>query len=54
MREITYLEAINEALTEEMARDEKVFIMGEDIGMGLEEVFLGRPEVFWKNLDPKG
>jgi pyruvate/2-oxoglutarate/acetoin dehydrogenase E1 component len=34
MREITYLEAINEALTEEMARDEKVFIMGEDVGMG--------------------
>jgi len=34
MREITYLEAINEALTEEMARDERVFIMGEDIGMG--------------------
>ena len=34
MREITYLEAINEALTEEMARDERVFIMGEDIGAG--------------------
>jgi pyruvate dehydrogenase E1 component beta subunit len=34
MKEITYLEAINEALTEEMARDEKVFIMGEDIGRG--------------------
>ena len=34
MREITYLEAINEALMEEMARDEKVFIMGEDIGVG--------------------
>jgi pyruvate dehydrogenase E1 component beta subunit len=34
MREITYLDAINEALTEELARDEKVFIMGEDIGMG--------------------
>jgi pyruvate dehydrogenase E1 component beta subunit len=34
MREITYLEAINEALTEEMARDEKVFIMGEDVGTG--------------------
>ena len=34
MREITYVEAINEALTEEMARDERVFIMGEDIGRG--------------------
>lgn len=30
--EITYLEAIREALTEEMARDENVFMMGEDIG----------------------
>ena len=34
MREITYLEAINEGLTEEMARDEKVFIMGEDVATG--------------------
>ena len=34
MREMTYVEAINEALMEEMVRDEKVFIMGEDIGRG--------------------
>jgi len=34
MREITYVEAINEALIEEMARDESVFIMGEDIRRG--------------------
>jgi acetoin:2,6-dichlorophenolindophenol oxidoreductase subunit beta len=34
MKEMTYVEAINEALMEEMARDEKVFIMGEDIGRG--------------------
>jgi pyruvate dehydrogenase E1 component beta subunit len=34
MREMTYVEAINEALTEEMARDERVFIMGEDVGTG--------------------
>lgn len=32
MAEITYLEAIREALVEEMARDENVFCMGEDIG----------------------
>lgn len=32
MAEITYLEAIREALFEEMARDENVFCMGEDIG----------------------
>jgi pyruvate/2-oxoglutarate/acetoin dehydrogenase E1 component len=34
MREITYVEAINEALIEEMTRDERVFIMGEDISVG--------------------
>jgi pyruvate dehydrogenase E1 component beta subunit len=34
-REITYLEAINEALHEEMARDPDVFIMGEDIASPL-------------------
>jgi pyruvate/2-oxoglutarate/acetoin dehydrogenase E1 component len=32
MAEITYLEAIREALTEEMERDPNVFLMGEDIG----------------------
>ena len=32
MREITYLEAINEALREAMEREKKVFLMGEDIG----------------------
>jgi 2-oxoisovalerate dehydrogenase E1 component beta subunit len=29
---ITYLDAINLALREEMARDERVFVMGEDVG----------------------
>src|SRR4030081_3789776 len=32
MREISYLEAIREALVEEMRRDPKVFILGEDVG----------------------
>ena len=32
MAEITYLEALREALAEEMERDENVFCMGEDIG----------------------
>jgi 2-oxoisovalerate dehydrogenase E1 component beta subunit len=32
MGEVTYLEAIREALFEEMARDPNVFCMGEDIG----------------------
>lgn len=33
MSVITYLEAIREALREEMQRDENVFLMGEDIGI---------------------
>lgn len=33
MRTLTYSEAINEALREEMARDPSVFIMGEDVGV---------------------
>ena len=31
MAEITYREALNEALQEEMARDESVFLMGEEV-----------------------
>ena len=30
--EVTYLEAISQALDEEMMRDDRVFLMGEDIG----------------------
>ena len=33
MRKITYRQALNEALREEMLRDERVFIMGEDVGI---------------------
>lgn len=33
MREITYADAIREAMSEEMRRDEDVFLMGEDIGV---------------------
>src|SRR5437867_11733930 len=31
-KELTYLEAIREALAEEMRRDAKVFLLGEDVG----------------------
>jgi 2-oxoisovalerate dehydrogenase E1 component beta subunit len=31
-RELSYLDAIREALTEEMRRDPKVFVLGEDVG----------------------
>src|SRR6266576_495293 len=30
--ETTYIEAITQAMTEEMARDERVFLIGEDVG----------------------
>lgn len=33
MKEITYAQAINEAISEEMRRDESVFMLGEDIGV---------------------
>lgn len=33
MKEIRYIWAINEAMKEEMERDEKVFLMGEDVGV---------------------
>jgi pyruvate/2-oxoglutarate/acetoin dehydrogenase E1 component len=33
MREITYAEAIREAMSEEMRRDEKIIFLGEDIGV---------------------
>ena len=32
-REITYLEAVREALSQEMRRDAEVFLLGEDIGV---------------------
>lgn len=34
MREITFVEALNEALREEMRRDERVIVMGEDVQLG--------------------
>ena len=33
MSEITYAQAINDAISEEMRKDETVFMMGEDIGL---------------------
>ncbi|MEL7604266.1 MAG: alpha-ketoacid dehydrogenase subunit beta, partial [Bacillota bacterium] len=33
MREITYAQAIKEAMCEEMRADENVFLMGEDVGL---------------------
>ena len=33
MAVITYREALNQALREEMARDDRVFLMGEEVGV---------------------
>ena len=33
MREITFQEALSEALREEMRRDHRVFVMGEEVGL---------------------
>ena len=48
MREISYLEAVREALSQEMERDERVFLIGEDIGVygGAFQVTHGMLETF--------
>jgi pyruvate/2-oxoglutarate/acetoin dehydrogenase E1 component len=48
MRELSYAEAIREALRQEMQRDERVFIIGEDVGVygGAFGVTLGLFEEF--------
>lgn len=55
MKEISYIEAISEALKEEMERDKDVFILGEDVGFygGAFRVTEGFYERFgeWRVLD---
>lgn len=48
MRELTYLKAVREALWQEMERDERVFIIGEDVGVygGAFGVTMGMLEEF--------
>jgi pyruvate/2-oxoglutarate/acetoin dehydrogenase E1 component len=50
-RRLTITEAIREAIAEEMARDDRVFLIGEDVGIpggfgGAFGVYLGLPERF--------
>ncbi len=48
MHRVSYLQAINEALIEEMERDERVFLMGEDVGWNLMGATGGLAEKFGK------
>ena len=55
MKDLFYLDAVNEALTEEMARDDKVFIIGEDIAVGYGGGgFLVPPAACWTNSAKSG
>jgi 2-oxoisovalerate dehydrogenase E1 component beta subunit len=55
MAEKTYLQAISDGLRQEMRRDERVFLMGEDVGVygGAFKVSLGFQEEFgpWRVID---
>lgn len=45
MREITFADALVEAIAEEMRRDERVFVMGEDVGrFGM--IYVARPQLW--------
>jgi pyruvate dehydrogenase E1 component beta subunit len=48
MHTVNYLGAINEALIEEMERDERVFVMGEDVSWNLMGATAGLAEKFGK------
>jgi 2-oxoisovalerate dehydrogenase E1 component beta subunit len=55
MPEMTYLQAISEGLRQEMRRDERVFVLGEDVGVygGAFKVTVGFLEEFgpWRVID---
>jgi pyruvate/2-oxoglutarate/acetoin dehydrogenase E1 component len=55
MAERTYLQAISDGLREEMRRDERVFVLGEDVGVygGAFKVTLGFQDEFgpWRVID---
>jgi len=55
MSEMTYLQAISDGLRQEMRRDKRVFVIGEDVGVygGAFKVTLGFQEEFgpWRVLD---
>src|SRR4026209_2379245 len=55
MAEMTYLQAISDGLRQEMRRDKRVFVIGEDVGVygGASKVSLGFQEEFgpWRVID---
>ena len=55
MPELTYIQAISDGLRQEMRRDQRVFVLGEDVGVygGAFKVTLGFQEEFgpWRVLD---
>ena len=55
MAERTYLQAISDGLRQEMRRDKRVFVIGEDVGVygGAFKVTLGFQEEFgpWRVID---
>ena len=52
MRELTYSQALREALTEEMERNPDIVLLGEDIGVygGVFKVTEGLLARFWPGL----
>lgn len=46
MREINFIQAVNEAIREEMRRDKTVFLMGEDVQLGYFRYTVGLVEEF--------
>src|SRR5213083_153992 len=55
MAELTYLQAISDGLRQEMRRDDRIFLIGEDVGVygGAFKVSLGFQEEFgpWRVID---
>ena len=49
MREITYAQALNEAISQQMEKDPRVFLIGEDIASGVFAVTKGLVEKFGKD-----
>ncbi len=48
MREITYAQALNEAISQAMEKDDRVFVIGEDVATGIFPVTKGLVEKFGK------